>query len=206
MVRLRLKCNGTSAENRFRLSAKRTSPFKSAGASFHRLLTTELCVSAVVMLDTPCSELVWRVLATHSIRQFPLQFPSRASTCTITFQLDSTVFPAWYNDKMFSYMVATVTARCRAWGFQPLACRNCEFHWGHRCLTLVLVVCCQAVASASSWFPVQTSPTECCVSECDRENWLNLIQYTTDLLNTNSIFPVHSGKKHKNFDDERDFT
>jgi hypothetical protein len=32
-VRLRLKCDGTRAETRFRLSAKRMSPFKSAGAS-----------------------------------------------------------------------------------------------------------------------------------------------------------------------------
>ena len=32
-ARLRLKCDGTRAETRFRLSAKRTSPFKSAGAS-----------------------------------------------------------------------------------------------------------------------------------------------------------------------------
>ena len=31
--RLRLKCDGTQVENRFRLSAKGTSPFKSAGAS-----------------------------------------------------------------------------------------------------------------------------------------------------------------------------
>ena len=31
--RLRLKCDGTRAETRFRLSAKRTSPFKSAWAS-----------------------------------------------------------------------------------------------------------------------------------------------------------------------------
>ena len=31
--RLRLKCDGTRAETIFRLSAKRTSPFKSAGAS-----------------------------------------------------------------------------------------------------------------------------------------------------------------------------
>jgi len=30
--RLRLKCDGTHAETRFRLSTKRTSPFKSAGA------------------------------------------------------------------------------------------------------------------------------------------------------------------------------
>jgi hypothetical protein len=31
--RLRLKCDGTRVETRFRLSAKRTSPFKSSGAS-----------------------------------------------------------------------------------------------------------------------------------------------------------------------------
>jgi hypothetical protein len=33
-VRLRLKCDDTRAETRFRLSPKRTSPFKPAGASF----------------------------------------------------------------------------------------------------------------------------------------------------------------------------
>jgi len=58
---------------------------------FSRLLAAEVCASAVVVLDTPCSEVVWRVLATHSIRQFPLLFPSRASSCTITFQLGSTI-------------------------------------------------------------------------------------------------------------------
>jgi len=56
---------------------------------FSRLLAAEVCASAVVMLDTPCSEVVWRVLANHSIRQFPLHFPSRASPCAIRFQLDS---------------------------------------------------------------------------------------------------------------------
>jgi hypothetical protein len=60
------------------------------GRQFSRLLAAEVCASAVVMLDTPCSEVVWEVLATHSIRQFPLHFPSRASPCAITFQLDST--------------------------------------------------------------------------------------------------------------------
>jgi len=60
------------------------------GRQFSRLLAAEFYASAVVMLDTPCSEVVWRVLATHSIRQFPLHFPSRASPCGITFQLDST--------------------------------------------------------------------------------------------------------------------
>ena len=60
------------------------------GLQFSRLLAAEVCASAVVMLDTPCSKAVWRVLATHFIRQFPLHFPSRASPCAISFQLDST--------------------------------------------------------------------------------------------------------------------
>jgi len=62
------------------------------GRQFSQLLAAELCAPAVVMLDTPCSEVVWRVLATHSIRQFPLHFLSRASPCAITFQLESTTW------------------------------------------------------------------------------------------------------------------
>jgi hypothetical protein len=74
--RLRLKCDGTRAETRFPLSAKRMSPFISAvGRQFSRLLVAEVCASAVVMLDTACSELVWRVLATHCIRHFPPSLP-----------------------------------------------------------------------------------------------------------------------------------
>ena len=54
-----LKCDGTRAENKFRLSSKQTSPFKSAGGrQFSRLLAVEVCASAVIMLDTPCSEVV----------------------------------------------------------------------------------------------------------------------------------------------------
>ena len=63
------------------------------GRQFSRLLAAEVCASAVVMLDTPCSEVAWRVLATHSMRQFPLHFPSRASPCAIQFQLESTSIP-----------------------------------------------------------------------------------------------------------------
>jgi len=56
---MRLECDGTRSETRFRLSVKRTSPFKSAGGlQFSRLLSVEVCASAVVMLDTPCSEVV----------------------------------------------------------------------------------------------------------------------------------------------------
>jgi len=61
------------------------------GRQFSRLLAADVCASALVMLDTPCSEVVWRVLATHSIRQIPLHFPSRTSPYVITFQLDSTI-------------------------------------------------------------------------------------------------------------------
>ena len=45
------------------------------GRQFSRPLAAEVWASAVVMLDTPCSEVVWRVLATHSVRQFPLSLP-----------------------------------------------------------------------------------------------------------------------------------
>jgi hypothetical protein len=69
---------------RFRLNRR--------GRQFSRLLAAEVCASVVVMLDTPCSVIVWRVLATHSIRQFLLHFPSRASPCAITFQLDCTTY------------------------------------------------------------------------------------------------------------------
>jgi len=51
------------------------------GRQFSRLLTAEVCESAVVTLDTPCSEVVWRVLATHSIRKFP---PSRPPPPCVT--------------------------------------------------------------------------------------------------------------------------
>ena len=60
------------------------------GRQFSRLLAAEVCASAVVMLDTPCSEVVWRVLATQSIRQFHLHFFSRASPCAIIFHLEYT--------------------------------------------------------------------------------------------------------------------
>jgi hypothetical protein len=59
------------------------------GCQFSRLLAAEVCASAVVMLNAPYSEVVWRVLATHSVRQFPLHFPCRASRCAITFQMES---------------------------------------------------------------------------------------------------------------------
>jgi hypothetical protein len=95
-----LKCYGTRAETRFRLSAKRTR------RQFSRLLAAEFCASAVVLLDTQYSVVVWRVLTTHSIRQFPLHFPSRASPCAITFQLESIL--RWRRLNTQAHALATV--------------------------------------------------------------------------------------------------
>jgi len=59
------------------------------------------------MLDTPSFEVVWRVLATHSIRHFPLHFPSRASPCAITFQLDSTLCATKFSVQQCIYLLCT---------------------------------------------------------------------------------------------------
>ena len=57
--RLRSKCDGTRAEIKFRLSAKRISPFQSAGGrQFSRILAAGVCALAIVMLDTPCTKIV----------------------------------------------------------------------------------------------------------------------------------------------------
>ena len=88
--RLRLKCDGTEQKTDFVFRRNGRVRLNRQGRQFSRLLAAEVWASAVVMLDAPRSAVVWRVLATHSIRQFPLHFPSRASPCAIRFQLDST--------------------------------------------------------------------------------------------------------------------
>ena len=66
-------------------------PWNRQGHQFSWLLGAEMCASVVVMMDTPSSEVVWSVLATQSICQFPLHFPSHVPLCAITFQLDCTL-------------------------------------------------------------------------------------------------------------------
>jgi hypothetical protein len=70
------------------------------GLQFSRLLAAEVCASVLIMLDKPRSELVGRVLATHSIRQFPLHFPSRASPCAIRIQTHSTATSVFVSGKI----------------------------------------------------------------------------------------------------------
>ena len=156
---------------------------KRRGRQFSRLLSAEVRALAVVMLETPTSEVMWSVLATHSIRQFPLDFPSLASPCAITFQLDSTTEAAcifylqlvsenlfhFENSARYHHKCAGHSIRAvQGVGLRPLACwdRGFESHRGHEYLSVVSVACCQVEVSATSWSLVQRSPTDCCVSWC----------------------------------------
>ena len=92
-VRLRLKCDDTRAETTFRLSAKRTSPFKSAGASVQSTTGSR----GVRISGSNAGYTMFRdsVKGTGYPLHSPVSpsFPSRAAPCAITFQLDSTVVP-----------------------------------------------------------------------------------------------------------------
>jgi hypothetical protein len=93
--RLRLKCDGTRAETRFRLSAKQTSPFRSAGASFQSTTGSR----GVRISGSNVGYTMFRgsVKSTRYPLHSPVSpsLPSRASPCAITFQLDYTYcFPS----------------------------------------------------------------------------------------------------------------
>jgi hypothetical protein len=78
--------DGIRAEIRFRLSAKRTSPFKSAEASVQSTTGRR----GVRISGGNDGYTMFRGSAAHAIRKFPFHFPTRASPCTFTFQLEST--------------------------------------------------------------------------------------------------------------------
>ena len=90
ICRLRLKYDGTRAETRFRLSAKRTSPFKSAGASIQS--TTGSRVVRISGSNAGYTMFRGSVKGTGYPLHSPvsLHFPFRASPRAITFQLGST--------------------------------------------------------------------------------------------------------------------
>jgi len=89
-ARGKLNCDGTRAETRFRLSAKRTSPFKSAGASVQS--TTGSRGVRISRSNAGYTMFRGRVKGTgyplHSPVSPSLSHP--ASPCAITFQLEST--------------------------------------------------------------------------------------------------------------------
>jgi hypothetical protein len=89
-IRLRLKCDGTRAETRFRLSAKWTSPLKSAGASIQSTIGSR----GVLISGSNARYTMFRgsVKSTGYPLHSPVSpsLPLLASPCAITFQLDST--------------------------------------------------------------------------------------------------------------------
>ena len=88
----RAERDDTRAETRFRLSPKRTSPFKLVGASVQSTAGSRgVRISFSNSGYTTFGGGV-RVLATYSIRQFPLHFPSRTSPCTTTFRTSSNTY------------------------------------------------------------------------------------------------------------------
>ena len=89
-ARARAEPDGTRAETRFRLSPKRKSPFESAGESVQSIAGSRGVRISVSNAGYTTSRSRVRVLATHSIRQFPLHFPSRASPCATTFRTQYT--------------------------------------------------------------------------------------------------------------------
>jgi hypothetical protein len=86
-----LKCDGTRTETRFRLSAKRRSPFKSAGASVQ--LTTGSRGVRIRCSNSGYTMFRGSVKSTGYPRYSPVSpsLPPRASPYAITFQLESTV-------------------------------------------------------------------------------------------------------------------
>jgi len=88
--KLRLKCDDTSAETRFRLSAKGTSPFKSAGASVQ--LTTGSRGVRIIGSNAGYTMFRGSVKGTGYplYSQVSPSLSPHASPCTITFQLGFT--------------------------------------------------------------------------------------------------------------------
>jgi len=83
-----LKCGGSRSENLFRLSAKRTRPFKSAGPSVQSTSNSGHTMFRGSMKSTR--------YPLHS--SVPLHFPTCASPCAITFQFDCTVKYDWWTE------------------------------------------------------------------------------------------------------------
>jgi len=100
-----LKCDGTRKETRFRLSAKRTSPFKSAGASDQ----STACSRGVRISGSNAGYTMFRGRVKSA--GYPLHSPvspslppPRAFPCAITFQLQSTRYNLYTKPDIVPYI------------------------------------------------------------------------------------------------------
>jgi hypothetical protein len=98
------------------------SPFKSARASVQSTASSRGVRISCSNAGYTTFRVVWRVLATHCIRQFPLNFPSCASRCAITIQLDCTPLYEWSARRRDFWKNTTLTTDrypCPRAGFGP---------------------------------------------------------------------------------------
>jgi len=105
------------------------------GRQFSRLLAAEVCASAAVMLDTPSSEVVWRVLAIHSIHQFP---PSLPLPCVTVCHHISTGLYQCFGTTYWSHLHGSRIQK-------KACCPNVEFIQGRMWVVKRLSVRCQPI-------------------------------------------------------------
>jgi hypothetical protein len=102
----KLKCDGTYAETRFRVLAKRTIPFKLTGVVHSTTGSRDVRISGS---NAGCTMFQGSVKSTgYRLHHFPLHFPSHASLCSITFQLESTKLCTLFFSSDFIIVVLTV--------------------------------------------------------------------------------------------------
>ena len=122
--RARLKRDGTSAETRFGVSEKSTSPFKSAGESDQSTTGSRgVRISGQTMDHVPRYSA--RVVATLSNRLFPLHFPSHAAPCAITFRTVCT----YLNRNRKPFIVVSIEAENKGWKNKRGREREREREW-----------------------------------------------------------------------------
>jgi hypothetical protein len=80
------------------------------------------CASAVVMLDTPCYEVVCSVLATHSIRLFPLHFP--LPCVTVCHHISAGFYHTFTVTSMYTYTICDLCHMPN--GVTSSTCCNCK--------------------------------------------------------------------------------
>jgi hypothetical protein len=90
--RLRLKCDVTRAETRFRLSAKRKSPFKLAGASVHSTTGKRAVHSSLQRLYCSCKPVFCSHVTLSGYPLHSLVFPSLLPCVTVCHHISNAVY------------------------------------------------------------------------------------------------------------------
>ena len=123
---------------------------------FSRQLAAEVCASAEVMLNTPCSEVVWRVLSTHSIRQRGLGWRSGWGAALLVGRSRDR-FPVV---SLGIFPVVPPTEPCALRSTQPLEVSTRDFCWGKggRCVWLTTNHPCSAETSRKSGALIYPEP------------------------------------------------